>query len=130
MSSDSSDDEADDEDLEPQAEGQAETFEIDDQEIVDLTNMVEDMIIPQEAVKEPQGVEAIEDGSEDSDSESDDEAPKEVPVSEIIQEEMLSEDDEEEYNPGEAVEAVESSDDSYESAISDSDSDNEETMDE
>ena len=43
-----------------------------------------------------------------------------------FREDMASEDDED-YNPGEAVETVESSDDSYESAISDSDS-NEETM--
>ena len=96
-----------------------------DQEVDDLTNRVEDMIIPTDDV--PASAAAVEvDGSEDSDGLSEDEgSPDDVSVSEITQEEMVSDDEGEEYKP--PVEAdPESSDDSYESATSGSDTDDQE----
>ena len=94
-----------------------------DQEIADLTNLVEDMVIPTDDV--PASAAAVEvDGSEDSDSDDEDK-PDDVSVSEITQEEMISDDEGEEYKP--PVEAdPESSDDSYESATSGSDTDDQE----
>lgn len=127
-SDESSDEEIEDDETEAQAvKGDAEKYEIDDQEIVDLTNLVEEMIIPTEEA--PTSAAAVElDGSEDSSDDNiseDEDAVVNVSVSEIIQEEMVSDDDGEDYKPVEN--GQESSEDSYESATSGSETDDDDT---
>jgi len=117
-SDESSDDDIDD-DTEAE-KGDVEKFEIDDQEIVDLTNLVEEMIIPTEEAPTSAAaaieLDGSEDSSEDNISEDDEDAAQDVSVSEIIQAEMVSDDEGEDYKPVEN--GQESSEDSYESATS------------
>jgi len=123
-SDESSDDDIDDDDTEAE-KGDVEKFEIDDQEIVDLTNLVEEMIIPTEEAPTSAAaaieLDGSEDSSEDNISEDDEDAAQDVSVSEIIQAEMVSDDEGEDYKPVEN--GQESSEDSYESATSGSDTD-------
>lgn len=118
-SDESSDDDIDDDDTEAE-KGDVEKFEIDDQEIVDLTNLVEEMIIPTEEAPTSAAaaieLDGSEDSSEDNISEDDEDAAQDVSVSEIIQAEMVSDDEGEDYKPVEN--GQESSEDSYESATS------------
>jgi hypothetical protein len=123
-SDESSDDDIDDDDTEAE-KGDVEKFEIDDQEIVDLTNLVEEMIIPTEEAPTSAAaaieLDGSEDSSEDNISEDDEDAAQDVSVSEIIQAEMVSDDEGEDYKPVEN--GQESSEDSYESATSGSETD-------
>jgi len=123
-SDESSDEDIDDDDTEAE-KGDVEKFEIDDQEIVDLTNLVEEMIIPTEEAPTSAAaaieLDGSEDSSEDNISEDDEDAAQDVSVSEIIQAEMVSDDEGEDYKPVEN--GQESSEDSYESATSGSDTD-------
>jgi len=122
-SDESSDDDIDDDDTEAE-KGDVEKFEID-QEIVDLTNLVEEMIIPTEEAPTSAAaaieLDGSEDSSEDNISEDDEDAAQDVSVSEIIQAEMVSDDEGEDYKPVEN--GQESSEDSYESATSGSETD-------
>ena len=128
-SDESSDEEIDEDETEAQTEkGEAEKYEIDDQEIVDLTNLVEEMIIPTEEAPTSAAAAVELDGSEDSSDDNiseDEDAVVNVSVSEIIQEEMVSDDDGEDYKPVEN--GQESSEDSYESATSGSETDDDDT---